>query len=939
MTRNEMIDLQNSFILGYVGSEQAIENVQRFYDEIKIEYPNIFIANKARSILGVIQCVSDVVIKLNLNDVNTISFTCQKYSNGIQNEYYEYIEDLMLIFVPSYGWFEITVEENGENGLWSKTVTGQAQQVELGQLYLRSFQANSTETYGDTEDEDYVKILFFNPADYKHSLLHKILKDTSWIVGHVDNSLWNKSRSFDIDSQDIYSFLTGDVTEAFNCIFQFDTFTKTINAFDLDDFGNDTSLYFDMDTIIKSIDISCDTNNIKTALYVEGGENIDIRDVNPNGSNKIYNFDYYKKYFSDDTRTAYETYVARLYELSVDADYSTLVTAIADKNSEILEIKYRLPDYDEEVAYDDMTEEEWDAYVEKNDLKNVTDWNACGVWLLETRLAILKTQEELFQEKPEMYCKADSTFYSEYEENHAFLVSCTEALNQRNSELANAEMELVQLKAQKKEITDALVIENYFTTEQWEEISSFIREDVYTNDSYMVLATDSNSYATEVAEELFNAASKELDKYCKPQYSFTTTIANLFKINAFSDVVKDFTIGNYIRLGVDGLISKLRLTSIEIDFETEDISVEYSDTIRTSYGYCDAASVQAMASSVASTVSFNKTQWDKGGTSSDYVENQQKNGIDVGKIGISSSDGDLQIQGDSILLKNGDNPKQSKWLKNQLIFTDDAWQTVKAALGEISFQDSLTGEQKTAYGLIADVIIGNLLLGEELIIKNDENTFIVSEDGIEISGKTENDTTTLVRINPNDAFNIISVIQAYGDSDNETTTFRVDKYGNVYMNATEITQNGNAIAAAQIEALSNNLVEIGATVTTLQGKVTTNETNISTLTSKVTTLETNTSSMSTKISNLETNVTSAKSDITSLTSKTTTLEKEVKELKENGVQKQKVEKELSMSTDENGRIINIKTTYEDGTYDNTVVEWNESGYLTKLGDLSIKWDF
>ena len=938
MTKNEMIDLQNSFILGYVGSEQAIQNVSRFYDEIIIEQPDIFIANKARSIFGVIQAVSNTTIKLNLNDINTITFDCQKCSNGKQNEYYEYIEDLMLIFVPKYGWFEITVEEYGESGMWYKKVTGQSQQVELGQLYLRSFQANSTEEYGDTSDEDYKKILFYNPADFAHSLLHKILKDTSWIIGHVDNSLWNKSRSFDIDSQDIYSFLTNDVAEAFNCIFQFDTFTKTVNVFDLDDFGYDTSLYFDMDTIIKTIDIKCDTNNIKTCLYVEGGDNIDIRDVNPNGTNKIYNFDYYKKYFSDDTRTSYETYVAKLSELSVDAEYSTLVTSIANKNNKIIEMKYRLPEYDQDISYEDMSEEEWNAYIENTDVKNVTDWDSCGIWLLETRLKMLQDNEEMYQNNAEMYCKEGSTFYSTYIDNHSLLVGCMNALNQRNAELATLEMELQQLKAKKKEITHALTIEKYFTTEQWEEISSFIREDVYTNDSYMVLATDSASYATEVTEELFNAASKELDKYCKPQYSFTTTIANLFKINAFSDVVKDFTIGNYIRLGIDdGVFSKLRLTSIELDFEAEDISVEYSNTVRTSYGYCDAASIQAMATSVASAVSFNKTQWNKGGSAGDYVNNQQENGIDIGEVGISSSDGDLQIKGNSILLKDGDDGKQSKWLKNQLLFTDDAWEHVKTALGEISFQDPLTGEKKTAYGLVADVIIGNLLLGEELIIKNDENTFIVSEDGIEISGKTENDTTTLVRINPNDAFNIISVIQAYGDSDNETTTFRVDKYGNVYMNATEITQNGNAIAAAQIEALSNNLVEIGATVTTLQGKVTTNETNISTLTSKVTTLETNTSSMSTKISNLETNVTSTKSDITSLTSKTTTLEKEVKELKENCTQK--VEKELSMSTDENGRIINIKTTYEDGTYDDTIVEWNESGYLTKLGDLSIKWDF
>ena len=104
---------------------------------------------------------------------------------------------------------------------------------------------------------------------------------------------------------------------------------------------------------------------------------------------------------------------------------------------------------------------------------------------------------------------------------------------------------------------------------------------------------------------------------------------------------------------------------------------------------------------------------------------------------------------------------------------------------------------------------------------------------------------------------------------------------------------------------------MGATVSVLNGKVATNETNIFTLTEKVSTLETS----------------------------TTNLEEDIKDLKENGVQQPKTEKSLDMSTDEEGRIINIRTYYEDDTYDDTAVEWNTSGYISKLGELTISWDY
>lgn len=787
MTENENIQLQNGYALGYILGGGAIENVSRFYKEITLKYPDIFLANKARSIIGVVQDVHELKISLYLNDVDTVSFRCEKYNNGKLNKYYESIEDLMLIFIPKYGWYEISVTEHTDGYDWYKEVSAQSLEVELGQRILRVMQINSTESNGDTADEDYKKILFFNPLDTEHSALHKILKDTGWMPGHVDNSLWNKSRSFDIENQDVYSFLTGDIATQYNCLFQFDTFTKTVNAYDLDIYGEDTNIYMDMETIVQSIDISCNKDNIKTCLYVDGGDNIDVRDVNINGTNKIYNFDYYKKFFRDETRTVYEQYLVDCDTIKDSEEYINLVADIKNKLTEISEINYRMPQVSDTVLdYASMSEEDWKIYEQEVDLSSVTDWSTCGVWLLETRLQQLEDNEELYQQDVEMYCKETSPNYADYVANHTLLVECENALNERKSELATAESELEALKQQKNNMIETLAVENYFTDEQWEEISAYIREDTFSNDSYLAYATDSTDYVMETTQALFDAAAKELDKYCKPQYSFSTSIANLFKIPEFDSVKKDFTLGNFIRLGVDGLVSKLRLIKIDIDFDTDDIEVEYSDAIRTDDGYCDAASIQALASSVSSTVSFNKSQWNNGGYAGEYVDKHLLGGINTGDLEITSKDGNLNINRSGILLTDGNSLKQAKWLNNKLLFTKDRWKTVESAFGEITYTDPLTGETVTTYGLIANSIIGQLLLGQRMVIANTSTTFEIGEEGLTAYSQ---DKDTVLKINPNATDKIIEITTGLNSTEN--TVFYVGADGNAYLNSEIITKKGN----------------------------------------------------------------------------------------------------------------------------------------------------
>ena len=100
-------------------------------------------------------------------------------------------------------------------------------------------------------------------------------------------------RTFDVDDTDVYSFLTGEVSEAFNCLFIFDTFNETVNAYDLDKYGTDTDIFVSMDNLAQNMTETIDQNSIITCYRVNGGDGVYINEVNPNGTNKLYNFEYY----------------------------------------------------------------------------------------------------------------------------------------------------------------------------------------------------------------------------------------------------------------------------------------------------------------------------------------------------------------------------------------------------------------------------------------------------------------------------------------------------------------------------------------------------------------------------------------------------------------------------------------------------------------------
>lgn len=230
---------------------------------------------------------------------------------------WEQIEDFKIIWVKETDeYFEIKVSITDSLEL-TKTITGTpVPEAELSQILL-SIEINTEDDIALNQDAT----TFYNQNKPRLSLLHRVLsKATGYAVVHVDDSLKTLQRTFSVSDSTIYDFLVGECSEQFHCIFQFDSKNRTIRVYDLETYGEDTTIYVDKSNLTDSISLEVNTDNVKNCFkLVAGDESITaaVRMLNPNGSDYIYHIpEYLKKDMPAGLREKLKAY-NELYESKV----------------------------------------------------------------------------------------------------------------------------------------------------------------------------------------------------------------------------------------------------------------------------------------------------------------------------------------------------------------------------------------------------------------------------------------------------------------------------------------------------------------------------------------------------------------------------------------------------------------------------------------------
>ena len=308
----------------------------------------ILLANRSLQLLGQIVNIDYTTVnpKCNLNSADEINFTIYRELDNVVEPLWDKIIDLKIIYVRELDeFFQITVQTDEGSDKTTKANTGTSLcEAELSQTNLNGIEIN---TENDIARDDYVVTKFYDEVNPKASLLHRILqKAPSYSIGHVDPTLKTLQRSFSVDGTDLYSFLTGDCADQFNCLFQFDSKSRTINVYDLytnclnpdcgyrgefndicpecggtniSYFGEDTTIYVDKDNLTDNISFTTNVDSIKNCFKIVGGDDnvtAAIRAILPSGTDYIYYLsDEQRDDMSQELRDKYDEYERKCTEL------------------------------------------------------------------------------------------------------------------------------------------------------------------------------------------------------------------------------------------------------------------------------------------------------------------------------------------------------------------------------------------------------------------------------------------------------------------------------------------------------------------------------------------------------------------------------------------------------------------------------------------------
>lgn len=307
------------------------------------------------------------------------------------------------------------------------------------------------------------------------------------------------------------------------------------------------------------------------------------------------------------------------------------------------------------------------------------------------------------------------------------------ALRIREIELIHSDTDPSALLNQVQELiietNDALNMESYLGTDLWIEFCSFRRDTDYSNENFISDGLSSTEMIQR-AREYYAAARRELDKAANAQHTVECDLYDLLLLDSDNAaVLEKFEVGNWLQLGVDDKVYRLRLTDYEIDYEDlSKIQVTFADFTDKTDLVSETASVLKSAKSMSTSFGAVMRQANKGEDANKALGLIRQRGFDLTaqKIVNNSTEQNLIIDENGLLARRYDDidqqylPGQLKVINDGIYYTNDNWDTVSAGLGRFIYTDPETDEDVEDYGVIAKTVVGKLFLGNKLTIYNSE---------------------------------------------------------------------------------------------------------------------------------------------------------------------------------------------------------------------------
>ena len=246
----------------------------------RVETPVLVLQTLSDKILGSVGEYFNLRLHARFNEVSEFSFDIPAYSHGVKTPLYDRITANKIVNVSPYGRFLVSDPSVSGDGV-----------REVKTCVCKSLEYELTRARLILEEGTYS---LYNPADSSNTLVGFIMElFPHWSVGSVSPTLYNRYRTFPNTDEKALDFLLNTAQQSYRCVFVFDTLRRTYDILDADADVSTIPVYLSYDNLIKNVDVAESIDEQFTVLDVRGAEPLDIRSVNPIGSNKLYNLDWF----------------------------------------------------------------------------------------------------------------------------------------------------------------------------------------------------------------------------------------------------------------------------------------------------------------------------------------------------------------------------------------------------------------------------------------------------------------------------------------------------------------------------------------------------------------------------------------------------------------------------------------------------------------------
>ena len=761
-----------------------------------IEDPTIILKNLDETVICTLGNYYNLKLNLKFNNISEVTFDIPAHfiedGNTIKTPFYSHISGMKLVEIEPFGNFILSKPKTKGDGI---------KEIKSCTAYSLEYEFNNKNIYLPSGTYN-----FYNPVDIDNTVIGNIKKlMPHWNIGTISSSLVGKYRTFEVNNQKLYGFMMNDIQKTYNCVFIFDTYTRTFHVRDANETVVNSPIFLSYDNLIKEVEIEEQTDNLVTVLSAYGADPVTIRNVNPIGTNKIYNLDYFiqtgslsniitekwnlwKTNFQlqqpiyNTLSTFYNMEVANL--ITEQANLTTLNNqlkvlettqkAIAKAIAEGSSNQSALDDVNEQIRdkESEISQQEDKITIIQNRINDykaqkVAINNTCSFNTYFTEDEINKLQsyfkEETLQDSSFVVSSVDSYDSSNvansitngvlYIENADITeVQVDSQLNKRifdvksgiirvNGNEFNLNADIVRLTLELRLDSNEYILSSFTNHSTINSItyngasitSKGIISGFSFNDDINFNIDNGTVYITKevteyqqqtVEQDLYNYAVKTLNDMAFPSFVFSIDSANLLFLKEFEPFKDKLTLGNSITLALDDekIIYPI-LLEVSLDYESKNsFSLKFSDTYSLNDPAFKNADLLKQAITMGSTVDFNKYNYSKflDSGASTQINSFMNSALDVSKnailsgarqgIGWDESGFHLRQWNET---KTAYLPEQISMINNGIVFTDDAWNTAKMAIGK--FVDKNLGTQ---WGIVAPMLAGTFIAGKNAMIEN-----------------------------------------------------------------------------------------------------------------------------------------------------------------------------------------------------------------------------